>query len=86
MAHPKAFLIVSLIIIVAGVSAKAEPVTSNVITFDEFPEGTYITDQYSYMGIIFGGDDPFITTDPSIVSRKGAGFVRNTKIYGWIRR
>ena len=63
MAHPKAFLIVSLIIIVAGISAKAEPVTSNVITFDEFPEGTSITDQYSYMGIIFGGDDPCITED-----------------------
>jgi hypothetical protein len=38
---------------------------SNVITFSEFPLGTYITNQYSNRGIIFGGDSPFITTDGS---------------------
>ncbi len=36
---------------------------SNVITFSEFPLDTYITDQYSNRGIIFEGDNPFITTD-----------------------
>jgi hypothetical protein len=34
-----------------------------LITFDEFPIGTAITDQYKLQGIIFGGDNPFITTD-----------------------
>jgi uncharacterized repeat protein (TIGR01451 family) len=38
---------------------------SNIITFSEFPVGTYITDQYSNRGIIFGGDSPFISTDRS---------------------
>lgn len=34
------------------------------ITFSEYPQGTSITDQYaSTKGVIFGGDDPFITTD-----------------------
>ncbi len=36
---------------------------SNIITFSEFPLGTYITDQYSNRGIIFGGDSPFISPD-----------------------
>jgi|GEM_PF-6417644 len=34
-----------------------------LITFSEFPNGTYITDQYADHGIIFGGDNPFITSD-----------------------
>lgn len=36
---------------------------SDVITFDEFPVGTYITNQYQDVGIIFGGDAPVITPD-----------------------
>jgi lysophospholipase L1-like esterase len=43
----------------ADVSVLAGP----VITFDEFPLETAITDQYQPQGIIFGGDTPFITTD-----------------------
>ncbi len=38
---------------------------SNVITFSEFSNGTYITDQYANKGIIFKGDSPFITSDGS---------------------
>jgi choice-of-anchor C domain-containing protein len=34
-----------------------------IITFSEFPIGTFLTNQYSDRGIIFGGDRPFITTD-----------------------
>jgi hypothetical protein len=33
------------------------------ITFDEFPLGTSITDQYEDHGLLFGGDSPFITSD-----------------------
>jgi len=36
---------------------------SYVITFDEYPLGTYITNQYKNVGIIFGGDAPRITLD-----------------------
>ncbi len=36
---------------------------SPVITFDEYPVGTYITNQYRNVGIIFGGDAPNITDD-----------------------
>jgi pimeloyl-ACP methyl ester carboxylesterase len=36
---------------------------ANTITFSEFPVGTAITDQYASIGIIFGGDAPFITDD-----------------------
>lgn len=35
------------------------------ITFSEFPIGTAITTQYRNVGIDFGGDSPFITTDGS---------------------
>jgi hypothetical protein len=38
---------------------------NTLITFSEFPVGTHIKKQYANMGIIFGGDDPFITTDSS---------------------
>ena len=40
-----------------------EPNADEVITFSEFPLGTYITDQYQDFGIIFGGSNPFICTD-----------------------
>jgi hypothetical protein len=36
---------------------------SPVITFSEYPLYTYITNQYQDVGIIFGGDDPYITND-----------------------
>ncbi len=36
---------------------------SPLITFSKFPEDTVITDQYSDLGIIFGGDDPYIRSD-----------------------
>ena len=36
---------------------------AEIITFSEFPVGTFISDQYSDRGIIFGGDNPFISTD-----------------------
>lgn len=36
-----------------------------LITFSEYPVDTYITDQYADLGIIFGGDDPFISSDGS---------------------
>ena len=36
-----------------------------LITFSEFPGGTYITDQYADIGIIFGGDSPYIGPDGS---------------------
>lgn len=35
------------------------------LTFDEFPIGTVITDHYSALGVVFGGEAPFITTDSS---------------------
>jgi hypothetical protein len=38
---------------------------SSVITFSEYPVGTYITNQYSNYGIIFGGDTPYIENDGS---------------------
>jgi hypothetical protein len=34
-----------------------------VITFDEFPNGTVITNQYAEKGVVFGGDSPFIAGD-----------------------
>jgi hypothetical protein len=45
--------------------AKDQAVSSadSVITFSEFPVGTQITNQYQPLGILFGGDTPFITTD-----------------------
>ena len=36
---------------------------NDVITFSEYPVGTAITNQYASQGIVFGGDNPFITTD-----------------------
>ena len=36
-----------------------------LITFDEFDVGTYITDQYADLGIVFGGDRPYIVNDAS---------------------
>jgi lysophospholipase L1-like esterase len=36
---------------------------TTLLTFDEFPVGTGITTQYRGLGIDFGGDSPFITTD-----------------------
>ena len=41
--------------------APATPVPT--ITFSEFPLGTAITTQYTDQGIVFGGDDPFISQD-----------------------
>jgi hypothetical protein len=38
---------------------------SNMITFSEFPLNTFISNQYADYGILFGGDNPFITTDNS---------------------
>ena len=35
------------------------------ITFDEFSQGTYITDQYAELGIVFNGDTPYIEQDGS---------------------
>ncbi|OAD21905.1 conserved hypothetical protein, secreted [Candidatus Thiomargarita nelsonii] len=34
-----------------------------LITFSEFPVNTHITNQYSDQGIVFAGDNPFISTD-----------------------
>jgi hypothetical protein len=36
-----------------------------IITFSEFPVGTSITNQYQTDGIVFTGDNPYITTDGS---------------------
>lgn len=33
------------------------------ITFSEYSVGTFITNQYANLGIVFSGDSPFITTD-----------------------
>ncbi len=48
-------------------SANVESVTeqSQNITFSEFSSGTRITDQYADIGIVFGGSEPFITSDGS---------------------
>jgi hypothetical protein len=35
----------------------------DVITFSEYPLGTAISNQYAEQGIIFGGDNPFISLD-----------------------
>ena len=40
-------------------------ISSEVITFSEYPVKTYISDQYADKGIIFGGDNPFISNDAS---------------------
>lgn len=42
---------------------KCLPAIGTLITFDEFPVDTLITNQYKLQGIIFGGDAPFITLD-----------------------
>lgn len=34
-----------------------------IITFGEYPVGTSISTQYAEQGVLFGGDNPFITTD-----------------------
>ena len=55
----------------AIIDAQNPPVTSfalpegasYVITFSEYDVGTHIDTQYRKVGIIFGGDDPYITTD-----------------------
>lgn len=39
--------------------------SSQVITFSEFPLSTTITDQYKNIGVIFGGSGAFISTDGS---------------------
>jgi hypothetical protein len=39
---------------------------SVVITFNEFPIGTQISDQYKPQGILFFGNSPFITDDPDV--------------------
>ena len=44
--------------------AKAK-VNPNIITFSEFPSGTHISNQYADKGIIFDGNNPFITGDGS---------------------
>jgi len=36
---------------------------AETITFSEYSENTYITTQYGYRGIVFGGDAPFITSE-----------------------
>lgn len=36
---------------------------AGAITFSEFPSGTPITSQYRDRGVVFGGDDPYITGD-----------------------
>lgn len=36
---------------------------SEIITFSEHPNGTRITNQYTDIGIVFGGSEPFITGD-----------------------
>ncbi|MBL1265290.1 RHS repeat-associated core domain-containing protein [Candidatus Methylomicrobium oryzae] len=41
----------------------AAPAGSTTITFSEFPVGTQISNQYQSVGILFGGDAPFITAD-----------------------
>ncbi len=40
-------------------TAASEP----LITFSEYPLDTPITNQYAHLGIIFGGDDPYIERD-----------------------
>ncbi len=44
-------------------SSVAEDGAMSPITFSEFPTDTLITNQYANLGIIFGGDSPFITPD-----------------------
>ncbi|MFZ2412146.1 MAG: D-Ala-D-Ala carboxypeptidase family metallohydrolase [Candidatus Methanoperedens sp.] len=41
------------------------PPFNTVITFSEFALGTYISNQYQSNAIIFGGDNPFISSDYS---------------------
>jgi hypothetical protein len=43
----------------------AGPASATTVSFNEFPEGTPISNQYSNKGILFGGDSPFITSDGS---------------------
>jgi hypothetical protein len=38
---------------------------NTLITFSEFPSGTHISTQYANVGILFGGDDPYIENDIS---------------------
>ena len=38
-------------------------IEEQAITFSEYPLDTLISDQYAEQGIIFGGDNPFITSD-----------------------
>jgi hypothetical protein len=48
--------------------ARSEPsprAFNTLITFSEFPVGTQISNQYANLGIIFGGDSPFIANDSS---------------------
>ena len=39
------------------------PAASGIITFSEYPAGTSISNQYAGQGVVFGGDNPFITPD-----------------------
>ena len=65
------FLIFPLSVLAQSTSPKKNAATKeakkavpeDAITFSEFPKGTSITDQYRDKGIIFGGSDPFITSD-----------------------
>ena len=49
----------------SDVAISGAEVAAGTITFSEFPVGTAITTQYSDMGIVFGGDSPFIEIDIS---------------------
>ncbi len=46
-------------------AARAAAVPAGAITFSEFEVGTSISKQYQDRGVLFGGDDPYITTDDS---------------------
>ena len=48
----------------ASTSTTTDPVELSLpITFDEFAQGTAVTNQYSSLGIIFGGDAPYLYID-----------------------
>jgi hypothetical protein len=49
----------------ADAGRAAAAVVPGAITFSEHPLNTAITDQYQDRGFVFGGDNPFITTDRS---------------------
>lgn len=46
-----------------GTAISGAELAAGPITFSEFAQGTAVTTQYSNIGIVFGGDSPFIQSD-----------------------